>query len=136
MPWTRRTTLTRLRNRAADYYDAYQQQKRATRRAVDNTTRLAADLDASERRREQQAAVINDLRHLLDGQPHTSATAMRLERALRACVGYRRELASQARLIRDQQRQLDQLLGMDNPKVLAGAAWQQRRPDKRKEYSA
>lgn len=136
MPWIRRATLARLRNRSADYYDAYQEQKRLAASALRNTGRIANDLDASERRREQQALTIRDLRALLDSRPVRSATAIRLERALRACVRYRAELASQTRLVRDQQRQLDQLLGLDAPAVVAGANWQQRRHDKRKEYSA
>jgi hypothetical protein len=102
-----------------------------------NEKRLTASLNESERRREHQAAVITDLRNLLDSRPaRGTATALRLERALRAVVKLRAELAAQSRLVRAQQQRLDQLLGLDTPPVLAGANWQQRRPDKRKEYSA
>ena len=101
-----------------------------------NEKRLAVSLNESERRREHQAQVIADLRHLLDNQPPQSgATALRLERALRGCARYRRQLAAQARLVRAQQQRLDQLLGLDAPGVRAGAAWQTRRHDKRTEYS-
>ena len=102
-----------------------------------NEKRLAASLSESERLRERQAGVITDLRNLLDSRPaHGTATALRLERALRAVVKLRAELAAQSRLVRNQQQRLDQVLGLDAPGVLAGAAWQTRRNDKRKEYSA
>lgn len=55
--------------------------------------------------------------------------AARLDRALRGCARWRAEAAAQARLILDQQRQLDHLLEMDTPDVDAGVLWQQRRAD-------
>ena len=104
--------------------------------ALGNQQRMAADLDEREQRLLQQAAVIRDLRARLDGRPSVTGTALRLERAIRACAGYRAELANQSRLIRNQQRQLDQLHGLNTPPVLAGAHWQQPRSDKPKEHSA
>lgn len=58
----------------------------------------------------------------------------RLDRALRACARYRSELADAQRLIRDQQRQLDDLLGLNEVGVEMGLTWQSRRADKRPTY--
>lgn len=60
-----------------------------------------------------------------------NALAARLDRAVRACARYRAAIAAQERLIRDQQRQLDDVYGLNSERVNAGAHWQQRREDKR-----
>ncbi|MGW0552327.1 hypothetical protein [Streptomyces altiplanensis] len=57
-------------------------------------------------------------------------TLRRLRRAVRACARYRHELAAQARRIRSLEGQLDDLLGLNNPTILDGAHWQDRRTDK------
>lgn len=57
----------------------------------------------------------------------------RLDRALRACAGYRAELTASDRVIRGQQKRLDESLGYDSAtdRVLeAGVRWQERRHDK------
>lgn len=58
----------------------------------------------------------------------------RLNRALRGCARYRAELAAAQRLIRDQQRQLDDLLGLNDIGIEMGLTWQERRADKRPTY--
>lgn len=55
----------------------------------------------------------------------------RLHRVLRACARYRIQVAARDRMIRAQQRQLDDALGLNIPEILAGANWQERRADKR-----
>ncbi|MCP3817800.1 hypothetical protein NLX86_06520 [Streptomyces sp. A3M-1-3] len=77
-------------------------------------------LDNSARLAEKYDDVANSL----------AAVELRLERALKACKGYRVELARRDRLIRSQQGKLDDLLGFNAPAVRDGARWQQRRPDK------
>ncbi|RAJ70212.1 hypothetical protein K378_01377 [Streptomyces sp. Amel2xB2] len=59
---------------------------------------------------------------------------IRLDRALRTIARLRADAANRDRLIADQQRQLDDLLGLNSPAVEAGATWQERRDDKRPMY--
>ncbi|MBT2508862.1 hypothetical protein J7I98_23835 [Streptomyces sp. ISL-98] len=57
----------------------------------------------------------------------------RRERALRACARYLDAIHARDRRIRSLEGQLDNLLGLDNPQIAAGAHRQDRRTDKPRE---
>lgn len=86
----------------------------AARRTAGRNTHLTDQLDAAHRAADDGA---------LD------AVGRRLDRALRACAAYRQQLAEQGRLVHAQQKQLDELFGLDHPDLAAGARWADRRPD-------
>ncbi|MFI8104740.1 hypothetical protein [Streptomyces sp. NPDC086023] len=56
-------------------------------------------------------------------------TAERLARALRACAGYRAELAAARRYAASLEARPDNAVGLDHPDIDAGAKWQDRRRD-------
>ncbi|MBQ1122596.1 hypothetical protein [Streptomyces sp. B15] len=86
---------------------------------------LARRLDAAEAGA-RKAADIADAR-----TQERNRAWVRLDRALRGTARWRAEAAGLSRLVRDQQRQLDSLLGLDASEVAAGVGWQTRRADKR-----
>lgn len=88
-----------------------------------NEQRMSRDIDDYERRLKQQAATIFDLREQLAAKPKPAPEAGRLERALRGCARYRRQLAAL-------QWEFDDAFGLHHPAVIAGAKWQERRQDK------
>lgn len=103
---------------------------------VEKWQRKALDLEAGARRvadqnralREQSETQPSRLELLkLDGEYEDLYG--RLCRALRGCARYRRDTAMLSRLVRTQQRQLDDATGMDDPGIAMGADWQARRPD-------
>lgn len=59
-----------------------------------------------------------------------AAVGGRLARAVRACARYRAALAAETRRADRLQARLDDATGLDDPRVLAGARWQDHRPDK------
>jgi len=111
----------RLRARATYYADRTEQAEN-----------LATARGWNEKR---QAATITALRDQLAEPPRTDGPkprkGTRLGRALIACAVYRQQIAADARLIREQQRRLDDALGLNSPDVLAGINWQATREDKR-----
>lgn len=101
----RRSTYNRLIARVDAYAAAARDARRVQQAAVNTTGRIA------ERSTTREAEL--------------TATTEQL----------RKELTSSQRLVRNQQAQLDELLGLNAPGVVAGAQWQDRRVDKRKEHT-
>lgn len=109
----RRARYVELVARVDAYAEAARESHRVERAALDNSGRIAEKFTALD----DSAIALED----------------RLARVLRACLGYRAELARRGRRIRHLEARLDNLLGLDAPAVAAGAQWQDRRPDIRKE---
>lgn len=124
-----------LRGRVEYYAGEAETFERLAVRRGRNEQRLAQDIDDRDERLMRQAAVITELRAQLaeaqgaDGPKPRKGT--RLGRALTACAAYRQQIAADARLISQQQRRLDDALGLNDTDVLAGINWQATRQDKR-----
>lgn len=116
MPWVTQSRLNELQARADMYAENARGARAVQRTALSNAANIAAkfvELDNSVNRLER-----------------------RLDRALRGCARYRNALRRSEKQTRGLQARLDQALGLNAPGVLNGAQWQERRHDKRKEYTA
>lgn len=94
--------------------------------------RRIADLEAREEYRINRVAQLED--HLRTAsaaaaRSHPERLGRRLDSAVRAIVRARTEAAAQTRRAALLQDQIDELLGLNNPAIAAGANWQDRRPD-------
>lgn len=115
MPWISTRALTELRNRVETYAENARGAREVQRAALGNAARIAekfVDLDGS----------VNGLEK-------------RLDRALRACVGYRATIRKRDNRIAALEARLDDLLGLNQPAIRDGVLWQERRTDKPKQVA-
>jgi hypothetical protein len=86
--------------------------------------------------RDEQAAYRSVARTALRSGRHAAELTRRLHRALGAVARERAESARLRGQLATLQAAYDNATGLDHPALDAGADWQSRRADKRKEYAA